>query len=239
MISDPSAVDVDRHEADLRELNEKVAPLRWSAVALFVVYAATVLGTLIPLQLRDAVWQQSAVNVLINNAVIPLVGLALLQLLRLIHPDLRPTRELLRSTSRWALPAAIGFLLLVPVQGAVAFRVLNQTDARDLGRSQETRQQIGRLRVAIQTAGTSQELIRSVPGLPPPVAAQLSGLSLAEARQRLLANLDRSEAIIKPQLGSAQANRRWVVAREALRNIVASVALAAAFFALRRRRRAA
>lgn len=243
MTTDPSAGasdrrDVDQLQPDLRELDGKVAPVRWAALAMFVVYVATILSVLFPLQLRDPLWHQNAINALVNNAVIPLVGLALLQLLRLLHPDLRPTRTLLKATSRWALAAAVGFLLLVPLQGAVAFSVLKRADANDLARSMEASQQFARLRQAIKAAGSSQELVQAVPGLPPPVAEQLAAQPLAEARAQLLSNLDRSEANIKPQLSRAQGKRRWAVAREAFRNIFASLALAAAFFALRLRRSA-
>lgn len=238
---DPEALAAaaEARNEELRLIDLKVAPVRWAALAMFVVYGATVLTALVPLQIRDPLWVQNVVNALVNNAVIPLVGLSLLQLLRLLHPDLRPTRTLLKAASRWALAAAIGFALLVPLQGGVALRVLNQADANDLAQSQQASQQFARLRQAIGAAGSSQELVRAVPGLPPPVAEQLVELPLAEARAQLLTNLDRSEANLRPQLIRSQTKRRWAVARESFRNIVASLALAAAFFALRLRRSAA
>lgn len=127
MTTDPSAEATDQREGDqpdsdqraleLRELNANVAPVRWAALAMFVVYGATILSALIPLQLRDPLWHQNAINGLVNNAVIPLVGLALLQLLRLLHSDLRPTRKLLKSAIRSALEAAIGLCCWCPSKG--------------------------------------------------------------------------------------------------------------------------
>lgn len=242
MTTDPNAAASELLQIQLRELDAKVAPVRWAALAMFFVYGASIISVLFPLQLREPLWHQNAINSLVNNGVIPLVGLSLLQLLRLIHPDLRPTRELLKSASRWALPAALGFLLLVPLQVGVAISVLNQADSNDLGQSQQARQQIARLRAAIQAAGSSHELAQAVPGLPPQVADQLADQladqPLAEARQQLLTNLDREEGRIQPRLNSAKTKRRWAVARDAFRNIVACLALAAAFFALRLRRSA-
>lgn len=238
MTTDPDTAATKLLHIQLRGLDAKVAPVRWAALAMFFMYGATILSALFPLQLREPLWHQNAINSLVNNGVIPLVGLSLLQVLRLIHPDLRPTRELLKAASRWALPAALGFLLLVGLQGGVAISVLNRAGSNDLGQSQQARQQIARLRETIEVAGSSQELAQAVPGLPPQVAEQLADQPLAEARQQLLTNLDRDEGSIKPRLNSAKSKRRWAVAREAFRNIVACLALATAFFALRLRRSA-
>ena len=231
-------LDSDQRNQELRDLNLKLVPLRLGSIAMFAVYAATILSALVPLRLTDPLWLRNAINVLLSNAVIPLVGLLLLQLLRVMYPDLRPTRQLLKDTSRWALAAAIGFWLLVPLQAAVGFSVLKTADAADLGRSLEARQQIAALRQAIKNAGSSQDLVAAVPGIPASVAEKLAASPLSEARAQLLAKLDGSEANIKLQLGRAQANRRWAVAREAFRNIVSSFALGAAFFALRLKRSA-
>jgi hypothetical protein len=237
MISEQNPEVSDLVEFQLRELDSKVAPLRLAALVMFVLYVATLLSAIFPLQLLDPLWYQNLINTLVNNAVVPLVGLSLLQLLRLIHPDLRPTRELLKSASRLAPAVAIGFLLLVPLQGAVALKVLNRTNADEVGRIEKVSQQIARLQQEIQAADSSGELTAAVPGLPPQIAQQLAERPIGEAREQMLTNLRLNEAKLRPLLIRAQSKRRWAVARETFRNGMSSVALAAAFFALRLRPR--
>ena len=85
-------------------------------VVALVLFAFLVAAALFPLQLLDPVWQLRLAAALINTAPFPLLGLALIQ----IAAELGPHDPLLKSRARLcsqlAIAAALGFLMLLPLQ---------------------------------------------------------------------------------------------------------------------------
>ena len=100
------AAERDRNE-ELRLVNLNVAPVRLVFIAMFLVYGITALTALVPLQLLSAFCHENAIITLISNTIIPLVELALLVMLRLLHNDLCPTRQAFSAASSWPLPPRV------------------------------------------------------------------------------------------------------------------------------------
>jgi hypothetical protein len=75
------------------------------ALVLFVLFAAVLAGALWPFQPLDPLWQLRLSAALINAALLPLLGLALLQLATFLDPE-DPLLERRRRQQRRAEPAA-------------------------------------------------------------------------------------------------------------------------------------
>lgn len=87
------------------------------SIVLLVVLLAAVLTTTLPPKLMDPQWKLQFAAVLVNNATLPLVGALLMPLGLGFDPANPRLRARWISFRRWALPAALGFLLLIPLHG--------------------------------------------------------------------------------------------------------------------------
>ena len=147
----------------LDELKSRPGPLPefalrlwFVALALLLVFAATVLNAALPLRLVDPRWLQGLIQVLLSQGFLPLIALVLLQLAVVINPKSSRLRRRRDRFSRLALVAALGFALLIPLQLASTWRNLNQQTS---GQNQQRLQGlavIGQLRQAISTATSHQ-----------------------------------------------------------------------------------
>lgn len=204
------------------------------ALGLLVVFVTTVLNTALPLRLLDPRWLQGLIQVLLSQGFLPLIALVLLQLAVVLNPESSRLRRRRDRFSRLALIAALGFVLLIPLQLISTWGIVNQQTS---GQNQQRLQGlavISQLRQAISTATSHQDLASRLAALPIPQSSSSSPADLAlpfPQRQRtLLEGLARSEA----QLTSvAAAPIPWPgLIEAALRVIPTALALAGSFAAL-------
>lgn len=137
--------------------------LQWIAYALFIVFLAQVITSLFPIALIQPQWMVRVSATLRGTASLPLIGTALLMLANLLDEDVLPSGDQLRPIRRVATIAAIGFLLLIPLQSyGTITTIRNQV--------QEGQGQLKKLADAanqIQKATNEPELreaIRAIPG---------------------------------------------------------------------------
>lgn len=93
------------------------------AVALFVTYAVTLLNAVLPLPVGQTDGLSRLIGALLDGAPLPLVGmvgLGLVHLLAHLEPDRLRLRARRRAVARWASGAALGSLLMVPLQAVSA-----------------------------------------------------------------------------------------------------------------------
>ena len=205
------------------------------ALALLVVFAATVLNAALPLRLLDPRWLQGLIQVLLSQGFLPLIALVLLQLAVVLNPDSNRLRRRRDHFCRLALVAALGCVLLIPLQLASSWGSLNLLAN---GQNQQRLQGlavIGQLRQAISTASSHQDLASRLASLPIPQSGSGSAADLAQPfpqRQRnLLEGLARSERQLTRSAASAPIP--WPTLIEtSLRVIPTALALAGGFVAL-------
>ena len=206
------------------------------ALVLFVLFASLVVPALFPLQLLDPAWQLRMAGALINGAPFALLGLALLQ----IAVELGPHDPLLKSRARLcsqlAVAAALGFLLLLPLQtvaGLQQGRSLNQAQA---ARIQVAEAKLKALRQAVAGATSNAELNQQLQRLSGPV---LGPADIAQPmpllKAQVAAVLDQAALQISRERAASQPRTPLQLLPELLRNGVASLALALGFAALGRR----
>jgi hypothetical protein len=152
-----------------------LAPL---SIVLLVVFLAAVLTTALPPRLLDPQWQLQAIAVLVNSASLALIGALLLPLAVWVDPGNQRLRARRNALRRWALAAALGFLLLVPLQGLAGWRLHSTVTGSRQEQLSQASQKLADLRQAISSATSHKELQARVQQLFGPSA----GLSPAEQR---------------------------------------------------------
>jgi len=171
-------------------------PLQGVALGLLVAYAAGLLRVLLPLALLQPAWQLRAAEASRAAAHIPLFAVILLLLAQRYDPrDVGLARRVV-WVRRLAAAAALGYLLLLPLQVSAALRQIDQTvslESRQL-------QRIESVVTAIERADSPQAMNRAIaglPGLPANFQGQFAR-PIPEVRTALLAQ-------IRPQIQPLQA----------------------------------
>ena len=139
-------------------------------LVLFVLFASLVAAGLFPLQLLDPAWQLRLAGVLIKTAPLPPArGLALLQIAAELGPHDPQLKNRARLCAQLAVAAALGFLLLLPLQtvaGLQQGRSLNQAQA---SRLQGAEAKLKALRQAVAGATSNADLNQQLQKLQGPV----------------------------------------------------------------------
>jgi hypothetical protein len=196
--------------------------------ALILLFIINTLFGLLPLQLLNPAWQLSLADLLRTTAPFALLGSALIYLDERSRGMDNSTLLSLRRIQKLAPLAALGFLLLIPLQINATWVQIRHADSE----AQKTIRSVERRIKAVQAVGSRAELLEISRGLPPdwqPLAeeslsvnrSRLLGRVYPElARLRTLANTNKS-ATIQKQL------------QDGLRDLLLSLIYAAAFYGLR------
>jgi hypothetical protein len=182
--------------------------LQWLALALILVFLAQVIAALFPLALLKPEWMVRVSGAVRGTASLPMLGLALVMLANMIDGDVMPSSDYLRLMRRIATIAAIGFLLLIPLQSyGTVVSIRSQV--------QEGQAQLNRVVAAanqLQKANSEQELreaIRAIPGgeqlANRPLGADVQTIKTALIG-RLRSNVSRLENQLKDSQNKALQN---------------------------------
>ena len=225
-------------ELKSRQGDRPVLALRlwFVALALLVVFAASVLNGALPPRLLDPRWLQGLIQVLLSQGFLPLIALVLLELAVVLNPDSSRLRRRGDRFSRLALVAALGFALLIPLQLAATWGSLNQLVSGQNQQRLQGQAVIGQLRQAISGATSHQDLARRLAALPIPQRGSSSPADLAlpfpQRQRNLLEGLARSERQLTSAVATAAPIPWPALIEAALRVIPSALALAGAFFVL-------
>lgn len=137
--------------------------LQWLAYALFLVFLAQVITALFPIGLLQPQWMVRMSATIRGTASLPLMATGMLMFANLVDGEVLPSSDHLRLIRRIATFAAIGFLLLIPLQSYGTVGIIRS-------QVQESQGQLKRLADAanqVQKASNEQQLrdaIRAIPG---------------------------------------------------------------------------
>jgi hypothetical protein len=209
------------------------AALRTAIKSMLVFYLIAVVSVIFPLQVRNPGWVLALVNVLIQNAVIPLAALVFVLFLTTIAPDETKNRRLARLMASCSLPAALGFFLLIPLQLGVSAYIVNQGNqalTRDLS---VLKDRYATVRKSVAGASNPSDLAPVRELLPQQLVQTLFTLPLPQARPRIEEALVRTER----ELGSARRGQQnqllWQGITASIRNVISSLFLGLAFYSAR------
>ena len=139
--------------------------LQWVALGLFIVFLAILLAAMLPLEILDSRWQVKVISALLGSASLPLMGVVLMLFANFIDEEVRPIGSKISLLRRLAGFAAIGFLLLIPLQITAGSRLLNQQSGNEVTQLKV----LQRAADAIRSANNEADLktaLRQLPGAP-------------------------------------------------------------------------
>ena len=204
--------------------------LQWVGLALLGMFLTLLLASLWPVALLQPSWLQKGVDVTQNLGINALLGSLLLALAQLLDPQndrLGRRVVLVRRLASWA---ALGFVLLVPLQAYSGMRLLRErarNEAAELA-------QIERATRAIEAASTDAELrtaIGRLPGAPPNLPARFSE-PIGVVRDRLADQIRPRLRQTETRLAQARSDRWQAWLRKWLRDGIYSLFLALGFAAI-------
>jgi hypothetical protein len=208
------------------------------ALALFAFYLINVAGQVVPVRLAVPAWQLRFAQGAIAPAPIALIGLGLLQLASYIDRGNGALAARRRNLSSLAIVAAVGFLLLIPLQLHAANGSIRAMNAGREARIQQVRQNLTLMRQQINAAGSMEDLQTRIKEIQAPdliLDVANLGKPLPQIKQALLASVDSSERQINRAIGGGSARRLWTVLQRSLQGVLSCLALAFGFAALARR----
>ncbi|MFZ0409722.1 MAG: hypothetical protein WAM11_16675 [Cyanobium sp.] len=197
---------------------------------MVVLFLLTILGSFLPPRLLDPNWILILSSNLIDNGVNPLLGLFLMMLASYLDPSneaIKRRQTRFRSLACWA---AIGYLLLAPLQGMAFLRGFDQASSSLTQQTQQSRQAIASLRDAVINADTlvdlqTRMLKLQAPALPP----DATSVSLAALKTSLLNQLEARDNVLKQALREPLIKQLWPTLQKTLRNMAAALVLGLGF----------
>jgi hypothetical protein len=208
-----------------------------SVVVLLVLFGVGVINSSIPLELGSPQWQLRLCDAVISQMPLVLMGLGLAVLAQQWLATSVTLARVLLWTRRAALPLALGFALLIPLQGSASLQLLQTANRNANAVVQQSDRRLNALTKAINQTGSSAELqtlIERLPaGLPP---LQQLGNDLSGQQQQLIALLKqwRGRSVLEVQLNRQR--QQTLLLRNSLRLSLLAALLAWLFLQLSPRR---
>ena len=201
--------------------------LQWLSFALILVFLAQIITALFPIALLQPEWMVRFSGSLRGIASLPLMALGLIMLANMIDDKVMPSSSHLQLLRRIASLAAIGFLLLIPLQsyGAVV-GIRSQL--------QQVQGQLNSLTAAaelVQQASSESQLrdaIRAIPGADG-VADQPLGADVKTIKSALLNKLRESTNRLQTQLDDSKTKAIENIVPPLIRDAIISLAYAIGF----------
>lgn len=231
---DPDSFDLEEPAVHLDLLGPRLGLV---GLVFLILYLTACIGSLLPLQLLDPAWQLRLVGSLINNAGFALLGLVLVHLAAALAPECPPLQARRDALARWAILAALGFLLLIPLQGYASWQGASQNSASQGRQLRQAKRKLADLSRAVQGASNGRELqerLRALQG--PDVSDADLAQPLPSLKRQLLAAFAEARRRIESQSAQPTTADPSALLQEHLRVAVASLALAVGFASLAQRR---
>jgi hypothetical protein len=201
--------------------------LWWAAVALYTLFALTILSAAIPLNLGSALWQLQLSDVLISQSPIALLATCLVFLSSRIDGIGAVPAGALRWCTRAAGAAGVGYALLIPVLIVASWTMLNPPAGTAQGGAEASMQGLEQIQARVKQAGSQAELQTIYGALPkglPPLASL--GSDLASQRQGMGQLLNRIKGRLSMQVNQERQRRQLLMGKNVARLGLSSLVLA-------------
>lgn len=200
------------------------------ALVLVVLFATLVASALLPIQLFDAAWQLRLAAALINAATLPLLALALLQIAISLDPGDRQLRRRWHRFTLLAVVAALGFLLLVPLQLSASLALQASSGSARAARLDRAERQLADWRQAVAQASSATDLqdrLRRLQGPALPPADRVLPLPLL--RSQVNSAFDQAQRRLERERSALPSADPLRLLPEGLRSSIAALALSCGF----------
>ena len=206
--------------------------LGFFALALLVLYIAAAVAALLPPALFNTQWQLRAIRTVVDSAFLPLLGLGLLHLAAYLDPQNLALQNRRRLMARLAVPAVLGFLLLIPLQLTMAWRTVaaaNANAARQEARANETFNILRDIIVQAPTLKDLQERLDNQENRGVRLNLEDQGVPLEQTKKDLLEQLVVVRDAVLARVSKPDRQSNEALARETIRIVISALALALAF----------
>ena len=202
-----------------------------AAVSLAGLFVVTVLSAILPPKLIDPQWQLALGNALISSGPMALLGLLAAHLAAYVQPSAEGVLKRLRSFRQLAVAAALGYLLLIPLQLYGAWNLV-ETGRNARVRAEGTAdQKLAAYREAITKAKSTADLQQRLQALKgPQLTPQALQQPLEPLRRTMLERLETSAGLVKKRTNEIGAPVGSLV-RQSIRVTLSSLLLALGFAA--------
>lgn len=201
--------------------------------ALFLAFISIVITGIFPLAFLDPAWQLRFCSLLVENAALPLVGMAILHGAVYVNGDNLSLKSVQLLASRSAILVVLGFFLLVPLQVSAVLRIY-ATQAQGAPGSQQSAvlQRLEDMRRIINGSTSSQDLQARLSGAGGPLIPDATlATPLPLLRSRLLASLEQARINALEQIKRAQPGNAWNLVQQSLRIIISALGYGVGFAA--------
>jgi hypothetical protein len=207
------------------------------ALALLSVFIAGLLPQLLPPRLIDPSWQLRLCGLMAETGVLPLMALGLLFLATYLDPANLWVLAFRVGSSRLAGLAAVGFLLLIPLQIFAVISSHSNLEFQQQKQRQTAQVRLDLLEQAIASAGSSDELNQRLQTLKaPPLPPSEQALPLPQLRTLLSERLLQTRSLLQNKFSAPTQVPRSTLVLQVLRGVVSNLAYGVAFAQFRRRR---
>jgi hypothetical protein len=194
---------------------------------LFLVFLGYAIVDSLPFQLLSPNWQLRFVARLLSLGSIPLVGFACVHLAAILNPANSLYRQSLVKVRQWAVAAAIGFLLLIPLQGFATWRTYTDAKANQQTLIRQANRRVAPLKRVIESATSTADLqqkLSRLQGVRLQLAPEDLSRPLEVVKKTIIDNLVRSENLFVDKVASSTAPTQiWAALQSGARTVVASI----------------
>ena len=202
------------------------------SLALLGIFLATVVVGAWQPKILDPQWQLGFSADLINNASLALVGALLTPLALAFHPGSDRLRARRNAFRQWALAAAIGFLLLIPLQATAGWRLYRTISSNAEQQSSQSARKLAELRQAIATATSTQEIqtkLQQLVGNNAVLTPTQLRTPIDQLRQELLSGAEQAASRLQQRIEAQSSFKPDRLIKETIRIALSSLFYAAGF----------
>ena len=196
--------------------------------ALAFLFIVNILFGLFPLQLTNPGWQQRVAFLIRTSSIYPLMAAALIFLCEHHAKSLSPPIFPLKRIQKLAPLAALGFILIIPLQTNSIYLQIRNSD----NEAQRTIRQVDRQVAAFRAISSVSELQQITQNLPP-IVRPAPGISLVEARSLLVDRGETELARLRILANKAKSEAIKRAVPDAIRDALTCLIYAVAFYGLR------
>ena len=202
------------------------------SLGLLVIFLAAVVVGAWPAKFLDPQWQLGLTADLINNGSLALLGALLTPLALAFHPGSERLRARRNAFRQWALAAAIGFLLLIPLQtyaGWKLYRTISNTAEQQSGQSAR---KISEIRQAIATATSTQQIqarLQRLAGNNAVLTPSQLRTPIDQLRKELLIRADQAANQLQQRIEAQSSFKPDRLIKETIRIAISALLYAACF----------
>jgi len=204
-----------------------------AANGLFLIFLATVLIDLFPLKVLTPAWQFGFNNRLIGSGIPALIGFCLLHVAVLLNPGNQLLKQRLMSVRQGAIIAAVGFFLLIPLQGFATWKFFRDGKATQASGMKAANRRFSPIKQAIVNSSSANDLQERLAklNLGMRLNEEQKKQPLPELKKGLLSEVERVEIQTTDRLAGPTPAVIWAAIQSSSRVVLASLGYSLAFAA--------